>query len=94
MLSSGMTTPPFFIFPGNFTHSFIEEKLSFKVTESQDRMMWISFRLVEAGLFVSVVSVKVRNTETNRNKPKNLFLIFMKQTEKQPKQIAFRFVSV
>jgi hypothetical protein len=24
MLSSGMITPPFFIFPGNFTHSHLK----------------------------------------------------------------------
>jgi hypothetical protein len=24
MLSSGMITPPFFVFPGNFTHSYFE----------------------------------------------------------------------
>jgi hypothetical protein len=54
--------------------------------------------------FVSVVSIPVRNTETNRNKPKQtetnqnkpkkFFWGFAKQTEKQPKQIEFRFVSV
>jgi hypothetical protein len=27
MLSSGMITPPFFVFPGNFTHSFKDEIL-------------------------------------------------------------------
>jgi hypothetical protein len=42
----------------------------------------VSFK---ADLFVSVVSILIRNTETNRNKPKN---------EKQPKQVEFRFVSV
>jgi hypothetical protein len=30
----------------------------------------------------------------HRNKPKNKFFGFVKQTEKQPKQIEFRFVSV
>ncbi len=30
----------------------------------------------------------------HRNKPKNIFFSFMKQTEKQPKQIVFRFFSV
>jgi hypothetical protein len=29
-----------------------------------------------------------------RNKPKKMFFGFAKQTEKQPKQIEFRFVSV
>jgi hypothetical protein len=50
------------------------------------------------GLFlrnsVSVVSIPVRNTETNQNKPKKMFFGFAKQTEKQPKQIEFRFVLV
>jgi hypothetical protein len=45
-------------------------------------------------LFVSVVSIPVRNTETNRNNPKKMFFGFAKQTEKQPKQIEFQFVSV
>ncbi len=40
-------------------------------------------------LFVSVVSIPVRNNETNRNKPKKMFLGFAKQTDKQPKQIEF-----
>ncbi len=39
-------------------------------------------------LFVSVVSIPVRNTETNE---KNFFA---KLTKKQPKQIEFQFVSV
>jgi hypothetical protein len=41
-------------------------------------------------LFVSVVLIPVQNTETNRK----IFFGFAKQTEKQPKQIEFRFVSV
>jgi hypothetical protein len=44
----------------------------------------------ETNLFVSVVSVlskRVKNTETNRDKPKQKFLSFAKQTENQPKQI-------
>jgi hypothetical protein len=45
-------------------------------------------------LFVSVVSIPVQNSATNRNKPKKMFWGFSKQTEKQPKQIEFRFVSV
>ena len=52
------------------------------------------FRIVsvrfETVLFVSVVSIKVRNTETNRN----FFFGFTKQTETNAKQILFRFVSV
>jgi hypothetical protein len=43
----------------------------------------------ETGLFVSIISVKVQNTKTNRNKPK--IIGFMKQTKKQPKQFEFRF---
>jgi hypothetical protein len=42
-------------------------------------------------LFVSVVSIKVRNTETNR---KFCCFCFTKQTETNAKQILFRFVSV
>jgi hypothetical protein len=53
------------------------------------------FRIVsvrfETVLFVSVVSIKVRNTETNR---KFFFSFFTKQTETNAKQILFRFVSV
>ncbi len=45
---------------------FIAEKIHFKGTVSQDRMVRISFRLVKECLFVSVVSVNFRNTETNR----------------------------
>jgi hypothetical protein len=48
----------------------------------------------ETDLFVSVVSKRVRNTETNRNKPKKIVIGFAKQTENEPKQIEFRFVSV
>jgi hypothetical protein len=48
----------------------------------------------ETDLFVSVVSIWIRNTETNRNKPKKYFIGFAKQTEKEPKQDEFRFVSV
>jgi hypothetical protein len=48
----------------------------------------------ETDLFVSVVSKRVWNTETNRNKPKKIVFGFAKQTENQPKQIEFRFVSV
>jgi hypothetical protein len=42
-------------------------------------------------LFVSVVSIPVRNTETKRE---NMYFGFAKQIEKQPKKIEFRFVSV
>jgi hypothetical protein len=45
---------------------------------------WVCF---ETDLFVSVVSKRVKNTETNRNKPKQKFFSFAKQTENQPKQI-------
>jgi hypothetical protein len=48
----------------------------------------------ETVLFVSVVSIKVRNTETNQNKPKIFVFGFTKQTKTQPKQILFWFVSV
>ncbi len=39
-------------------------------------------------MFVSVVSIRVRNTETDR---KIFFFGFTKQTEKQPKLNVFRF---
>jgi hypothetical protein len=42
-------------------------------------------------LFVSVISIPVRNTKTNQKK---MFFGFAKQTRKQPEQIEFRFVSV
>jgi hypothetical protein len=45
----------------------------------------------ETCMFVSVVSIHVRNTEINRKK---YFFGFVKQTETQPKQIEFRFFSV
>ncbi len=45
----------------------------------------------KTGIFISVVSIHVQNTETNRKK---IFFGFVKQTEKQPKQIEFRFFSV
>jgi hypothetical protein len=48
----------------------------------------------ETDVFVSVVSKRIRNTETNRKKPKKCFISFAKQTENQTKQIEFRFVSV
>jgi hypothetical protein len=41
-------------------------------------------------MFVSVVLIPVRNTETNQKENFG----FAKQTEKQLKQIEFRFVSV
>jgi hypothetical protein len=44
----------------------------------------------ETVLFVSVVSIQVRKTETNRN----FVFGFTKQTETKAKQILFRFVSV
>ncbi len=63
-----------------------------------DNLFWGFFWFVsvclEKILFVSVVSILVRNTETNRNQPKKMFFGFAKQTEKQPKQIEFRFVTV
>jgi hypothetical protein len=40
----------------------------------------------ETVLFVSVVLIEVRNTETNQNKSK--------KSDTQPKQVLFRFVSV
>jgi ATP-dependent Zn protease len=51
----------------------------------------VCFKII---LFVSVVPILIRNTKTNRNKPKKKDFGFAKQTEKQPKQIEFRFVSV
>jgi hypothetical protein len=44
--------------------------------------------------FVSVVLIYVRNIETSRSKPKILFFAFVKQTEKQLKQIELRLFSV
>ncbi len=55
------------------------------------RKFWIVSVRFETVLFVSVVSIKVRNTETNRKKK---ILGFTKQTETNAKQILFRFVSV
>jgi hypothetical protein len=55
------------------------------------RFFWFVSVCFEKILFVSVVSIPVRNTETNRKK---MFFGFAKQTEKKPKQIEFRFVSV
>ncbi len=52
------------------------------------RFVSVCYELV---LFVSVVSILVRNTETNR---KCVVFGFTKQTETNPKQILFRFVSV
>jgi hypothetical protein len=52
---------------------------------------WIFSVRFETVLFVSVVSIKVRNSETNR---KIFFWGFTKQTETNAKQILFRFVSV
>jgi hypothetical protein len=58
------------------------------------RFFWFVSVCFDKVLFVSVVSIQVRNTESNRNKPKKMYFGFAKQTEKQPKQIEFRFVSV
>ncbi len=58
------------------------------------RFFWFVSVCFEKILFVLVVLIPVRNTETNWNKPKKMFFGFAKQTEKQPKQIEFRFVSV
>jgi hypothetical protein len=52
------------------------------------------FWLFKTGMFASVISIHVRNTVTNQNKLKTLGFGFVKQTEKQPKQIEFRFFSV
>jgi hypothetical protein len=52
---------------------------------------FVCFVFFETVLFFSVVSIRFRNTETNR---KIVFFCFTKQTEKQPKQIVFRFFSV
>jgi hypothetical protein len=63
-----------------------------------ENVFWRFFRFVsfcfDKVLFVWVVSIQVRNAESNRIKPKKIFFGFTKQTEKQPKQIEFRFVSV
>jgi hypothetical protein len=48
----------------------------------------------ETDLFVSIVSLWIRNTEMNQNKPNKLFIGFAKQTENEPKQVEFRFVLV
>ncbi len=51
----------------------------------------------ETVLFVSVVSIKVRNTETKRNKPKQTDIVcfwFHETNRNTTKQILFRFVSV
>ncbi len=58
------------------------------------RFFWFVLVCFDKVLFVSVVSIQVRNTESNRNKPKKMFFGFAKQTEKQPKQTEFRFVLV
>jgi hypothetical protein len=41
-----------------------------------------------------VVLIQVRNTESKRNKPEKICFGLAKQTEKQPKQIEFRFVFI
>jgi hypothetical protein len=55
------------------------------------RKFWIVSVRFETVAFVSVVSIKDRNTKTNR---KIFFFGFTKQTETNAKQILFRFVSV
>jgi hypothetical protein len=57
-------------------------------TPNRERFLEIFSVCFDKILFVSVVSIPVRN------KPKKIFFDFAKQTEKQPKQIEFRFVSV
>ena len=52
---------------------------------------WVLSVCFETILFVWVVSIQVRTTETNRNKQKNVVFGFKKQTETQPKQILFLF---
>jgi hypothetical protein len=56
--------------------------------------------------FVSVVSIPVRNTETNRNKPKNFFLVSRNKPKNnrnrlsfglfrfEPKKIFYRFEDI
>ncbi len=62
--------------------------LFYSLQKKKFRIVSVRFETV---LFVSVVSIKVRNTETNRKTP---FFGFTKQTETNAKQILFRFVSV
>jgi hypothetical protein len=44
MLSSGMITPPFFVFPGNFTHSIFRASFKFcmgdKLWEKMEGCRW------------------------------------------------------
>jgi hypothetical protein len=61
---------------------------------NRERFLEIFLVCFEKILFVSVISIPVQNTETNRNKLKKMFFGFAKQTEKQPKQFEFQFVSV
>jgi hypothetical protein len=44
MLSSGMITPPFFVFPGNFTHSFVNE-ITFLAFFNHSFLKFFSFTL-------------------------------------------------
>jgi hypothetical protein len=62
----------------------------FRGHPNRERFLEIVSVCLEKLLFVSVVLIPVRNTETNQN----FFFDFAKQTEKQPKQIEFRFVLV
>jgi hypothetical protein len=71
-----------------------EKKINGFMDPLIENVFWSFFQFVLTKLFVSVVSIPVQNTETNQNKPKKMFFGFAKQTEKQPKQIEFRFVSV
>jgi hypothetical protein len=71
-----------------------EKKKRFQEPPNRECFLEIFSVCFEKILFVSVVSIPIRNTETNQNKPKIMFFCFAKQTEKQPKQIKFRFVSV
>jgi hypothetical protein len=58
------------------------------------RKFWVVLVCFETVLFVLVISIQVRNTETSRNKPKFFVFGYTKQTKTQQKQILFRFVTV
>jgi hypothetical protein len=68
MLSSGMITPPFLVFPGNFTHSF---KSSMRLSKSKHRCQYSEFS--KMGLLIGKLS-SIKATVHHFN---NFILLFI-----------------
>ncbi len=80
MLSSGMNTPPFFIFPANFTHSL--QSLSAK-----SPLIWIKTLILKHGIFINLDFVLGYPHEILKTVPQKSIMVLVKAQSLCPRRV-------